>query len=93
MLPIRGNALGLAMVVLTGGIAAVGAFVLQLGDALVMGAVGGALVVMDGLVRWRSRPAPGWLTQSFAGGFLFFAPVWIVGVVIIIANVINALLQ
>mgnify|MGYP000942245792 CR=1 FL=1 len=91
MLPIRGNALGLAMLVVTGAIAAVGGLVLQLGDALVMIAVGGALIVMDLAVRWRVRPAPGWLMQSHAGGYLFFVPVWVAGGVVILINVINAL--
>jgi hypothetical protein len=91
LIPIRGNALGLAMVVVTGMIAGLGSLVFRLDDALVMMSVGAALIAMDVLIRLRARPAAGWLTQSQFGGYFFFAPVWVVGLVIIAVNVINVL--
>ncbi len=91
LIPIRGNALGLAMVVVTGVIAGVGSLVFRLGDALVMMSVGAALIAMDVLIRLRARPAAGWLTQRQFGGYFFFAPVWVVGVVIIAVNIISVL--
>ncbi len=90
LIPMRGNGLGLAMVVATGLVAGLGSFVFRLGDALVMSAVGVALIAMDLLIRLRARPAPSWLTQSQYGGYLFCAPVWVVGLVIIAVNVISA---
>ncbi len=93
LLPIRGNALGLAMIVATGAIAGIGSLAFKLGDALVMLSVGGALIVMDLLVRLRFRPATGWLTQSQFGGSLFVAPVWGVGILIIVINIVNTLLN
>jgi hypothetical protein len=89
LIPIRGNALGLAMVVVTGLVAGLGSFVFRLGDALVMGSVGVALIAMDLLIRLRARPAAGWLTRSENGGYFFFVPVWVVGIVMIIVNIIN----
>ena len=88
---IRGNALGLAMVVVTALIVALGSFVFKLPDAVVMISVGVALIAMDVLIRLRARPAEGWLTKSQFGGYFFFFPVWGVGVLMIIANVVNAL--
>ena len=89
LLHLRGNALGLAIIVITGAIAGIGSLVFQLADALVMMSVSGALIVMDVLIRLRFRPAMGWLTQSQFGGFLFFVPVWGVGVLIIVINLVN----
>ena len=91
LIPIRGNGLGLAMVVATGVVAGLGSLVFRLGDALVMGAVGVALIAMDLLIRLRARPAHGWLTRSEHGGYLFFVPVWVVGVVMVGVNIMNAL--
>lgn len=88
MIPIRGNALGLAMLVVTGAIAGIGSLLFKLPDAVVMISVGGALLVMDVLIRLRARPATGWLTQSQFGGFLFIAPVWAIGVFVMGANVL-----
>lgn len=85
-LPLRGNALGLAMIVVTGAIAGLGSLALHLPDLVVMLGVGGALVVMDLLIRWMARPARGWLLQSQFGGYLFVAPAWGVGLLIIAAN-------
>jgi hypothetical protein len=92
LLSIRGNTLGLAMIVATGAIAGLGGLVLKLPDALVMSAVGGALIVMGVIIRWRARPAPGWLTQSQFGGYLFFVPAWGTGLVIMVANVISVVM-
>ena len=91
ILHIRGNALGLAMIVVTGAIAGVGGLVLHLADAIVMGAVGLALIAMDLLIRLSSRTAPGWLTRREFGGNLFFLPIWVVGLVVIAANIVNTL--
>ncbi len=89
LIPIRGNALGLAMIVVTGLMAGVGALLLHLSDAVVMIAVGTALIVMDLIIRLTVRTAAGWLTGPQFGGYFFFVPVWVVGLVIILVNLIN----
>jgi hypothetical protein len=89
LLRIRGNALGFAMIVASALVAGVGGFVLHLADAPVMIGVGISLILMDLFIRLRSRPAPGWLTQSQWGGYLFFVPVWVVGIVMIVVNIVN----
>ena len=91
LIPIRGNGLGLAMIVLSAIVAGIGSAVLKLGDAAVMIGVGGALIAMDVLLRSRSRPQAGWLTQRQYGGFLYFIPIWGVGLVVIAANVFKTL--
>ena len=93
LLRIRGNALGIAMLVATGAIAGIGGLVLKLGDAIVMISVGAALILMDLLIRFRSRPVAGWLTQSQFGGYLFFLPIWGAGILVIVINIVNTLLK
>lgn len=89
MIRVRGNVLGFAMMVASALVAGVGGLVLRLADPLVMMGVGLALVLMDLLIRWRSRSTAGWLTQRQLGGYLFFAPVWVVGILVIVINVVN----
>jgi hypothetical protein len=89
LLHIRGNALGFAMVVASALVAGVGGLVLHLADTPVMFGVGVSLILMDLFIRLRARPAPGWLTQSQWGGYFFFVPVWVVGIVMIVVNIVN----
>lgn len=93
LLRMRGNILGLMMLAITAVIAGVCSLLLKLPDALVMIGVGVALILMDGIIRLRARPADGWLTKSQRGGFLFFAPAWVVGVVIIAANILSTIFK
>ncbi len=91
MIWIRSNGWGLALFVLGGVIAGVGSFVLKIADAPVLMSVGAALIVADVIIRARFRSRPGWLFQRQYGGYLFYIPMWIVGVVVFAANMINAL--
>ncbi|WP_201324337.1 hypothetical protein [Pseudanabaena sp. lw0831] len=93
VLLIRGNILGLIMFVAVSPIALIGSFLLKLADPITMSCVGVALVAIDLLVRLRSRPSNGWLTQREFGGTLFFLPVWAFGIVVVVINVANALLK
>lgn len=52
--------------------------------------VGGTLIVVDLLLRLRSRGRAGWLTQRQFGGHLFAIPIWVVGGIVIAANVIKS---
>ena len=91
MLHIRGNALGIAMFVIGGVIAGVGGFILKLGDAPIMIMVGVALLLMDLIIRWQVRNQAGWLMSKQLGGYFFFVPVWILGILVIIINILNGL--
>lgn len=91
MLHIRGNALGIAMFVIGGVIAGIGGFIFKLGDAPTMIMVGTALLLMDMIVRIRVRNQPGWVMSKQAGGYFFFVPVWLLGILVIIINILNAL--
>ena len=89
ILSIRGNALGFAMFIISGLVAGVGGLVLRLEDAPVMIGVGVTLFLMDMVVRLRERPSTGWLTQKQLGGYLIFMPVWTLGILVILLNILN----
>jgi hypothetical protein len=74
-------------------VAGVGSLLLRLGDALVMGSVGVAMILMDLGVRLLWRRESGWLTKKHLGGFLYIVPVWVVGIVVIGVNVLNSLIR
>ena len=93
MLRLRGNALGFAMIVASALVAGVGGLILKLSDPLVMIGVGVALILMDVLIRWRSWPTAGWLTHKECGGYLYFVPIWGLGIFVIGVNVVNILVN
>jgi len=93
VIPVHGNVLGIAMIVVSAAVAGAGSLLLRLGDAVVMGFVGGTLILMDLGVRLLRRREPGWLTRSHLGGYLYIAPIWVVGLVVIAVNAINLFLQ
>lgn len=71
-----GNGLGLLMFVICGLITGVGAAVLRLPDTVVM-------IVMDGYVRLRQRPARRWWLKPKHGGSLLWLPAWAFGIVLV----------
>ncbi|MBN8657853.1 MAG: hypothetical protein J0M11_19130 [Anaerolineae bacterium] len=89
MLHVRGNALGVIMFIIGGVIAGVGGFIFKLGDAPIMIMVGVALFLMDMIIRLRVRNQAGWLMSKTLGGYFFFVPVWILGILVIILNILN----
>jgi hypothetical protein len=52
---------------------------------------GAVLIVIDLGLRFLKRQHQGWLTKSQYGGYVFFAPVWVFGIIVIVANIINVL--
>ena len=88
---IQGNMLGLLMFVTCGLVAIAGGFLLKLPDVVTMIGVGLALMLMDIVVRFRSRALPKWLTSKEVGGYLYFIPAWIGGIVVIAINIISRL--
>jgi hypothetical protein len=90
-LPVNTNGLGLALIVLGGVIAGMGLAVLKLGDAVVMLAIGSAVIVADLIIRFRSRPLQGWLWGAEYGGNFFYLPMWGIGIIAIVGGVANAL--
>lgn len=91
MIWIRSNGWGLALFVLGGVIAGVGSFVLKIADAPVLMSVGLALIVGDLIIRARFRSQPGWLWQGHFGGRLFFLPMWVLGLIVLVANLAKGL--
>jgi len=91
MLTIYGNGLGFLMFVVCALPAFVGGLLLRLPDSIVMGFVGVTLIAMDMVVRFRNRKQTGWLMKKDLGGYLYFIPVWIFGIFVIILNIINAI--
>jgi len=88
---VHGNALGILMFMVCALPALVGGLFLRLPDPIVMGFVGIALVAMDMVVRIRNRKQTGWVMKKDLGGYLYFIPVWIFGIFVIILNIINAI--
>ena len=88
---IQGNMLGLLMFVTCGLVAIAGGFLLKLPDVVTMIGVGLALMLMDIVVRFRSRSLPNWLTSKEFGGYLYFIPAWVGGIVVIAINIISRL--
>jgi hypothetical protein len=82
--------IGFGMVIVGGVIAVIGGLVLRLPNAPVMVAIGTALIIMDLVLRLRNKNNQGWLTKKEFGGYLYFASVWIFGIIVIITNIINA---
>lgn len=89
---VNGNLIGFGMVVASALIIALPMYLLRLPDAVAMSSVGLVLIVLDLGLRCRSLGKPKWLTASTMGGYLFFLPVWIFGIGVIILNLVNALL-
>lgn len=78
------------MVVLSAIIMAFPWYLLKLPDVVVMSGVGVVLIVADMIVRVLNRSKERWLFSAQTGGYLFFIPVWIFGIAVIIINLINA---
>jgi len=91
MIWIRSNSWGLAMFVVGGLIAGAGSFILKIDDAPVLMSVGVSLIMMDVIIRVRSRNQPGWLLHQQCGGYLFYMPMWLIGSVVFAANLLKAL--
>lgn len=70
-------------------VVALGFFVLRLPDPIVMMAAGATLVVVDLAMRLAKMKESGWLMSNKFGGYLYFAPVWIFGVIVVVINVVN----
>lgn len=83
---IRGNWLGFAMFAAGGIVAAIGGLVLRAGDTKTMIGVGAALFVLDATFRLWHREGPNWVFSKTGGGYFFFVPVWLLGLLVIILN-------
>jgi len=86
---IQGNVLGLAMFVLAAIFVAIGSFVLKLPDWTVMITAGGVLTVADLIFRVLQRRSSDWLMAKNPGGYLYFVPVWLFGLVVVVINIIS----
>ena len=75
----------------TCGLVVIASLILRLPDMVGMVGVGFALFLMDIIVRLRSRILPGWLFSKEIGGYLYFIPAWIGGLVVIAINLISGL--
>lgn len=89
LIPIRGNVLGIALFVVAGLIAGLLNLVFKLPNATTMIGVGLFLFIADLLIRVASRSKKGWLFQRELGGYLFFVPIWLFGIIVVIANVVS----
>jgi hypothetical protein len=86
---IQGNFLGFAMFIFAGIFVAVGAFVLNFPDWIVMISAGLVLSITDFIFRVLQNKKRGWLTAKNIGGYLYFIPVWIFGIFVVGINLIS----
>ncbi len=85
---IRGNGWGIAIVVVGGLLGGMSSYFLKLKDPQALIILGTAWVLMDLIVRLRFRYQPRWLLNRQAGGFLWYIPIWVFGLVILVVNMI-----
>lgn len=90
MIWIRGNWLGLGMFVVSGIIALIGGFFLKLGDAVTMISVGVFLTILDLAFRFILNKEGNKLFGKETGGYFFFVPIWILGIIVVLINILNA---
>ena len=76
----------------TCGLVVIAALIMKLPDVVGMVGVGSALFLMDMIVRLRSRIVPNWLLSKDVGGYLYFIPAWIGGLVVITINILSRVL-
>ena len=90
---IQGNLVGFFMLIATGAVVVIGAFVLKLPNPVVMISAGVALIIIDLVMRLLNRKNEGWLMGKKFGGYMYFSPVWIFGFIVIAINIINVLVN
>jgi hypothetical protein len=86
---INGNLVGFGMFVFAAVIIGIGSLLLKLPNAPVMIAAGAVLIAIDMVLRMTKMKNTGWIWRKEFGGYLFFAPVWIFGIIVVAANVIQ----
>lgn len=77
------------MFVASGVVALVCGYVLKLGDAKSMAAVGAALVLFDLIFRVFLAGEGNRFFGKNTGGYFFFVPVWVLGLIVLGANLLR----
>ncbi len=82
----RGNGLGFLLSLGSVLLAVVAAALFDLTTTTAVFLIGGLMIGLDLLVRWRSRKVAGWrkLISAKAGGQFVFLPVWGLGIVFLL---------
>ena len=86
---IQGNILGFLMFVFSAIFVAIGLFILKLPDWIIMITAGLVLFITDFLFRILQNKQKGWLMAKNIGGYLYFLPVWVFGIVVVAINLIS----
>ena len=89
---INGNLVGFGMVILSAMLIALPGYLLKWPTAATMCGVGVLLILVDLILRMRGKEKDKWLMGSQTGGYLFFIPVWIFGIVVVVANLVNVVI-
>ena len=87
----NGNLVGFGIVIISAIVITLPGYLLKLPNAPVMIGVGAVLIAADLVVRLANRNQEKWLMGSKTGGYLFFIPVWVFGIAMIVLNVVNVL--
>lgn len=90
---INGNLVGFGMVILSALLVALPGYLLKWPDAVTMSSVGALLILADLTLRLRNQNGEKWLMSQQTGGYLFFIPVWVFGIGVVMLNIVNALVM
>lgn len=71
-------------------IALIFSFAFRFGDAITMIAVGISLVVIDLAFRFLINTGEPRIFGKTTGGYFLFVPVWLLGILVIVLNMINS---
>ncbi len=87
---IRANGWGIAMTVTGGLLGGVSSYFLRLTDPQALMTLGAAWILFDGSLRLSRRGQTHWWLSRQAGGWLWYVPVWVFGLVIMLISAIVA---
>ncbi len=90
---INGNLVGFGMVILSALLVALPGYLLKWPDAVTMSGVGALLILADLTLRLQNQNSKKWLMSQQTGGYLFFIPVWVFGIGVVMLNIVNALVM
>ncbi len=88
---IRGNGWGIAMTVTGGLVGGMSSYFLKLTDPQALMLLGAAWILFDGGLRVSRRRHTRWLFSRQTGGWLWYVPVWVIGLVILLISAIAVL--
>ena len=86
---IRGNGWGIAMTVTGGVVGGMSSYFLKFTDPQALMILGAVWIILDGGLRVSRRGQPRRLFSRQAGGWLWYVPIWVLGVAIMLISAVE----